>query len=51
MISSPSLISASSAAISVAWVQEVVSSAFAVPVFFSSHALQRFVKGPSPQIL
>ena len=48
MTSSPGARSNSSAAISIAAVQEWVRSAWRAPVSCSSQALQRLVKGPSP---
>ena len=51
MTSSPGLISARRAAISVACVQEVVRRAFAVPVWSSIHLLHFLVNSPSPLIL
>ena len=48
--SSPGPTPVSSAASSVAWVQEVVSRHFAVPVRSSIHSLHFFVNSPSPQI-
>ena len=48
MTSSPGASSNSSAAISIAAVQECVRSACRHPVAASSQALQRFVNGPSP---
>ena len=50
MTSSPSLKSHKSAAISRAWVQEVVSRHLAVPVIFSRYSLHFLVKIPSPQM-
>ncbi len=49
MTSSPGSRSSSSADISSAAVHEWVRSARRVPVVVSSQALQRFVKGPSPE--
>jgi hypothetical protein len=49
MTSSPGWISSKKAAISSAWVQEVVNKAFATPSRCSSQAWHWRVKAPSPE--